>query len=128
MHRSSAATKHLMQVFTLRVPLKPTSFIASNSYHASQCKIGNPVNDIKNVVCNWHLRRAMSSGSSGEGKKNGGGSKFIVFGGVALISLIGGTLGYAGIDPEFRDYVEGMVPGSKEVLESILGNGESKVG
>ena len=39
--------------------------------------------------------------------------------------LLGGTLGYAGIDPKFRAYVEDNVPGAEDVFSSILGPTDS---
>ena len=69
---------------------------------------------------NTHSLRHMSSNSGSN--KSGGGTKAAVFGSVAVLSLFGGTLGYAGIDPEFRAYVEGLIPGAKEAFDTILGN------
>ena len=65
----------------------------------------------------------MSSDGTSSSKSSGA-VKIALVGGVTVLSLAGGTLGYAGIDPEFRSYVESMVPGSKEVFETILGSTE----
>jgi len=59
-----------------------------------------------------------ASSSTGGG---GAGFKLALFGGVTVVSVAGGTLGYAGIDPEFRTYVEENVPGAKDVFGTILG-------
>ena len=40
----------------------------------------------------------------------------------AMENMFGGTLGYAGIDPEFRNYVEGLIPGAKDVFQAVLGS------
>ena len=64
----------------------------------------------------------MSSDGTSSSKSSA--VKIALVGGVTVLSLAGGTLGYAGIDPEFRSYVESMVPGSKEVFETILGSTE----
>ena len=56
----------------------------------------------------------------------GSGVKLALISGTAALSVAGGTLGYAGIDPEFRAYVEENVPGAKDVFSSILGPPDSK--
>ena len=70
----------------------------------------------------------MSSDSAAGASKNGGGPKLALLGGVTVLSLAGGTIGYAGIDPEFRTYVENLVPGAKEVFVNILGNPDEQGG
>ena len=66
------------------------------------------------------LKPRYASSSSG-GTKIGGG-KVALLGGFTVVSLVGGTLGYAGIDSDFRAYIEELVPGAKEAFEVILGN------
>lgn len=41
---------------------------------------------------------------------------------VTVAGLAGGTLGYAGYDPEFRKVIEETVPGSKDVFAAVLGD------
>ena len=65
------------------------------------------------------------SGSSGGGGAGGAG-KVLVASFVTIAGLAGGTIGYAGYDSEFRLLVEDSVPGSKDVLDVILGD-ETKV-
>ena len=61
------------------------------------------------------------SGSSGGGGAGGAG-KVLVASFVTIAGLAGGTIGYAGYDSEFRLLVEDSVPGSKDVLDVILGD------
>ena len=67
-------------------------------------------------------------GSSHSGSNKSGGGKVVLLGGVTVFTLIGGTLGYAGVDPDFRAYVEEMLPGAKEAFETILGNSKATDG
>lgn len=46
---------------------------------------------------------------------------------VALAGLAGGTVGYASYDKEFRGFVQDNVPGSKDILDQILGDEVPKV-
>ena len=69
------------------------------------------------------IKPRYASSSSG-GTKSGGG-KAALLGGFTVVSLVGGTLGYAGIDSDFRAYIEELVPGAKEAFEAILGNVKS---
>jgi len=71
-------------------------------------------NSVQNV-------RLQSSSSGG-----GGVGKLIVTSIVAGAGLAGGTVGYASIDKDFRILVQDSVPGSKDVLEAILGPAESE--
>ena len=62
------------------------------------------------------------SGSSGGGGAGGAGKAFVASF-VTIAGLAGGTIGYAGYDTEFRLLVEDSVPGSKDVFDLILGDG-----
>ena len=68
----------------------------------------------------------MSSDGTSSSKSSA--VKIALVGGVTVLSLAGGTLRYAGINPEFCSYIESMLPGSKEVLETILGSTEEVEG
>ena len=62
--------------------------------------------------------RRFQSSSSGGG---GGGGKLIAFTTTALVSAGVGTVAYASVSDEFRTTVEETIPGSKDILDTILG-------
>ena len=62
--------------------------------------------------------RHQSSGGSGGG---GGVGRLLVTTTVTAVGLAGGTIGYASVDPEFRTLVQDTVPGSKDILDNVLG-------
>ena len=65
--------------------------------------------------------RSQSSAASGSG---GGGGKFVAFTTTALLSAGVGTIAYASVSDEFRLTVENAIPGSKDVLDVVLGEKE----
>lgn len=65
--------------------------------------------------------------STSPNNRSTGGSKALIFGSVAVISIVGGTIGYASIDSEFRSYVEELLPGSKEAFDTIIGISEQSI-
>ena len=122
MQSYSFASKAFTKGLILRSPSKPSSFSLINN---SQVIKRNPANINGNVTA--HNRQSFRLMSSNSGSNPSGKWK------VAVLSLFGGTLlgyagiagiGYAGIDPEFRAYVEGLIPGAKDAFEAILGNPE----
>jgi len=70
-------------------------------------------------LCVENVRHA-SSGAAGGG---GGGLGKLAFATVGSTAVaVGGTVGYAAFDPDFRKLVEDSVPGSSDVLGAILGD------
>jgi len=70
-------------------------------------------------LCVENVRHA-SSGAAGGG---GGGLGKLAFATVGSTAVaVGGTIGYAAFDPDFRKLVEDSVPGSSDVLGAILGD------
>lgn len=65
--------------------------------------------------------RSQSSASASGG---GGGGKFVAFTTTALISAGVGTIAYASVSDEFRLTIENAVPGSKDLLDVVLGEKE----
>ena len=65
--------------------------------------------------------RSQSSASTSGG---GGGGKFVAFTTTALISAGVGTIAYASVSDEFRLTIENAVPGSKDLLDVVLGEKE----
>ena len=65
--------------------------------------------------------RSQSSASASGG---GGGGKFVAFTTTALISAGVGTIAYASVSDEFRSTIENAVPGSKDLLDVVLGEKE----
>ena len=62
--------------------------------------------------------------SSGRAGSSGGGVRVVKYVGASLLVTsvgIGGTIGYAGVDDQFRMLVEESVPGADEVMEMLLG-------
>ena len=66
--------------------------------------------------------RSQSSASASGG---GGGGKFVAFTTTALISAGVGTIAYASVSDEFRLTIENAVPGSKDLLDVVLGEKEN---
>lgn len=64
-------------------------------------------------------RRFQSGG--GGGSSGGGGGKLIAFTTTALVSAGVGTVAYASVSDEFRTTVEETIPGSKDLLDAVLG-------
>ena len=118
MQRYSFATKAFTRCLPLRSPSKPSLFALINNAQALNT---NPSN-AKTSATSYNIQSLRLVSSNSGSNKSGGGTKAAVFGSVAVLSLFGGTLGYAGIDPEFRAYVEGVLPGAKEAFDTILGN------
>ena len=118
MQRYSFATKAFTRCLPLRSPSKPSSFALINNAQALKT---NPSN-AKTSATSYNIQSLRLVSSNSGSNKSGGGTKAAVFGSVAVLSLFGGTLGYAGIDPEFRAYVEGVIPGAKEAFDTIIGN------
>ena len=65
--------------------------------------------------------RSQSSASASGG---GGGGKLVAFTTTALISAGVGTIAYASVSDEFRLTIENAVPGSKDLLDVVLGDKE----
>jgi len=62
--------------------------------------------------------------SSGRAGSSGGGVRVVKYVGASLLVTsigVGGTIGYAGVDDQFRMLVEENVPGADEVMEMLLG-------
>ena len=121
-HKSSTASKAFTRAVILRSPLKNRLLSHKHTFVVSRNNINNDRVFIgKGTPLQFgNTCRLMSSDASTQGA---GGTKVLMFGGVAvLLSMVGGTLGYAGIDAEFRAYVEGIIPGAKGAFETILGN------
>ena len=121
MHISSAATKAFTRGLIFKSPLKQCS-LRYNTHHGQSSNKAFANSNLTNAVHDGSCRFMSSNSGSNKGS---GGTKIFVFGGVAALSLVGGTIGYAGVDAEFRAYVEGMIPGAKEAFEAIIGNTES---
>ncbi|GMT36145.1 hypothetical protein PFISCL1PPCAC_27442, partial [Pristionchus fissidentatus] len=54
-------------------------------------------------------------------KKSGGGGKKFLAATATIAAAGGGVIGYAYVDPNFRQQVESTIPQSKELFDSILG-------
>ena len=104
MQRYSAATKNFTRSLLKSSP-KP-SFSLSNSSHFTNRRSSKTNSSV--TTCDGQFLRCMSSNS--KGNESGGGTKAVAFGSVAVLSLFGGTFAYAGIDPEFRNYVDVICP------------------
>ena len=116
MQRYSAATKNFTRSLLKSSP-KP-SFSLSNSSHFTNRRSSKTNSSV--TTYDGQLLRCMSSNS--KSNESGGGTRAAAFGSVVVLSLFGGALGYAGIDPEFRNYVEGLIPGAKDVFQAVLGS------
>ena len=117
MQRYSLSTKAFTRCLSLRSS-NPSSFASINS---PQSLNKNPT-IATNTATAYNSQSFRLISSDPKSSHSGGGTKAALFGSIAVLSLFGGTLGYAGIDQEFRAYVEGMLPGAKEAFEAILGN------
>ena len=125
MQRTCCKTYTLSKGLTLLSPsekLSPAYYrhFIRNDYSIFGATI-NPKYSIPNVP-------SQRFGSSHSGSGKGGGGKAALLGGVTIVSLIGGTVGYASIDSDFRNYIEENIPGAKEGFEVILGNTVSSEG
>ena len=115
MQRYSVATKNFTWSLLKSSP-KPSFSLPNSSHFTNRSSKTNS----SGTTYNGQLLRCMSSNS--KSNESGGGTRAVAFGSVAVLSLFGGTLGYAGIDPEFRNYVEGLIPGAKDVFQAVLGS------
>jgi hypothetical protein len=65
----------------------------------------------------WTLREA----SQGVGTGSGGAGKAVAATLLTTTGVVGGTVGYAAVDPGFRKSLGDTIPGSEDVLQLILG-------
>jgi Mitochondrial inner membrane protein len=65
----------------------------------------------------WTVRQASHVGGAG----SGGAGKAVAATLLVTTGVVGGTIGYAAVDPGFRKSLGDTVPGTEDVLQLILG-------
>lgn len=124
MNRSLKSATSLTRCLVLRLSSKQPLAFCHNDMQLlrSSIQIGRGSNG--KFIQSQQSSRFVSTSPN---NRSTGGSKALIFGSVAVISIVGGTIGYASIDSEFRSYVEELLPGSKEAFDTIIGISEQSI-
>jgi len=68
------------------------------------------------VSRSWGARHASSGGGGG-----GGAGKAVAATLALTTGVVGGAVGYAAVDPDFRKTLGSTVPGSEDLLQLLIG-------